>query len=121
MLELEGGLRVETNAVDLEQDEAAEHRPRAGAVTWTTGDFEPVLGEIMVRGLERVEALERVDRFLDRAVLQGLQAVTIIHGVGKGILKQAIYDMLRKDPRVADVHPGEPARGGDGVAVVRLK
>jgi len=37
------------------------------------------------------------------------------------ILKRAIYQTLRKDPRVADIRPGEPARGGDGVAIVDLK
>jgi len=29
--------------------------------------------------------------------------------------------MLRDDPRVLEVRPGEPAFGGDGVAIVRLK
>jgi DNA mismatch repair protein MutS2 len=82
---------------------------------------EAVSGELSVRGLERAEALEMVDAFLDRAVLQGLSSVVIIHGIGKGILKRALYDTLRRDPRVAGVRPGEPARGGDGVAVVDLK
>jgi DNA mismatch repair protein MutS2 len=50
-----------------------------------------------------------------------LKTVVIIHGVGKGILKRAIYEMLDKDPRVLSVQPGQPAMGGDGVAVVELK
>jgi DNA mismatch repair protein MutS2 len=75
----------------------------------------------MIRGLEKIEALEMVDHLIDRAVLQGLGSVRIIHGIGKGILKRAVYNRLRKDPRVKDIHPGEPAIGGDGVAVVELK
>ena len=59
--------------------------------------------------------------FNDRAVLHGFKSVTIIHGVGRGILRRAIYDALKRDPRVSDVHPGEPALGGDGVAVVQLR
>ena len=31
-----------------------------------------------------------------------------------------VVDELRKDPRVSGVHPGDPRRGGDGVAVVDL-
>jgi DNA mismatch repair protein MutS2 len=77
--------------------------------------------EISVRGLEKAEALELVDAFLDRAVLQGFRTVTVIHGIGRGILKRAIYDVLRKDPRVVSVRPGEPAHGGDGVAIVDLR
>lgn len=120
-LELDGGMRVETEAGDLRRP--AGEAPRAGrpSVSWSMEAHDAVSGELSVRGLEKAEALERVDAFLDRAVLQGLRTVVIIHGIGKGILKRAIYDTLRRDPRVSDVHPGEPARDGDGVAVVELK
>lgn len=121
MLELGGGLRVETSIEDLAPPRG-EVRPDAGVnVTWTADSSESVSTELMVRGMERTEALEKVDYFIDRAVLQGLRQVVIIHGVGRGVLKRAIYDMLKKDPRVRDVRPGEPALGGDGVAVVDLE
>lgn len=121
MLELAGGLRVETNIEDLVPPRG-EVRPDAGVnVTWTADSSESVSTELMVRGMERTEALEKVDYFIDRAVLQGLRQVVIIHGVGRGVLKRAIYDMLKKDPRVRDIYPGEPALGGDGVAVVDLE
>ncbi|UCF04446.1 MAG: Smr/MutS family protein [bacterium] len=120
-LELAGGMRVETKAEDLAPVHGEIQTEPGRRSTWSTESFETVPNEISVRGLDRSEALERVDTFLDKAVLQGLQTVYVIHGVGKGILKKAIYDTLRGDPRVHSVHPGEPARGGDGVAVVRLK
>jgi DNA mismatch repair protein MutS2 len=120
-LELDGGLRVETGVGDLFAARGGPHDRRRPTVSWTMAPAETVSGEISVRGLEKAEALERVDLFLDRAVLQGLGTVTVIHGIGKGILKRALYDMLRKDPRVSDVRPGDPARGGDGVAIVDLK
>jgi DNA mismatch repair protein MutS2 len=120
-LELEGGLRVETNVSDLRRARAPAPERGARKVSWTMETSAEVSSEISVRGLEKAEALERVDAFLDRAVLQGLRTVTVIHGIGKGILKRALYDVLRKDPRVSSVRPGEPARGGDGVAIVDLK
>ncbi len=121
MVELDGGLRVETRAEDLSVSERSESESSIGRISWRADPFDPVPTELMIRGLERVEALEKVDIFLDRAVLQGLDTVRIIHGIGRGILKRAVYDMLRKDSRVADVKPGEAALGGDGVAIVRLK
>lgn len=121
MLELAGGLRVETSIEDLLPHQGEVRRRPTAKVTWDADSFEPVSNELMVRGMERAEAIEKVDYFIDRAVLQGLGRVVIIHGVGRGILRRAIYDMLRKDPRVRDVHPGEPALGGDGVAVVELR
>jgi DNA mismatch repair protein MutS2 len=120
-LELRGGLRVETRVEDLAPTEEVHEYPPQRQVSWRTDDFETVTCELMVRGMEREDALREVDAFVDKAVLQGLRTVTVIHGVGKGILKRAIYDMLKADPRVKDVRPGEPALGGDGVAVVELK
>ncbi|MBN2071551.1 MAG: Smr/MutS family protein [Candidatus Krumholzibacteriota bacterium] len=121
IVELEGGLRVETRVEDLSEAEKKEVQPAKRSVSWRIDPFDPVSTELMIRGMERVEALEEVDAFLDRAVLQGLDTVRIIHGIGRGILKKAVYDMLRSDPRVKEVGPGEPALGGDGVAVVRIR
>lgn len=120
-LELDGGLRVETAREDLHRASGERRQSREPSASWSMESHEAVPAELSVRGLERAEALERVDAFLDRAVLQGLRSVFIIHGIGRGILKRALYESLRGDPRVAGVRPGEPARGGDGVAVVDLK
>ncbi len=120
-LELPGGLRVETSVDDLFPAEAERDEKRR-TVSWSSaGPRGDVSSELMVRGMERQDALEEVDRFIDRAVLNGLHSVTIIHGVGQGILKRAIYDALKRDPRVKGIRPGEPAAGGDGVAVVDLE
>jgi DNA mismatch repair protein MutS2 len=120
-LELDGGLRVETLIQDLYASRVQGREALERRVSWTMETHGSATDEISVRGLEKAEALERVDAFLDQAVLQGLRTVTVIHGIGKGILKRALYDMFRKDPRVSGVRPGEPARGGDGVAIVDLK
>ncbi len=118
---LDGGLKVETKMEDLSAvKRKKEGRPRK-RVRWTASSAGPAEAEIMVRGMERSEALEKVDYLIDRAVLQGLGSVRIIHGIGKGILKEAVYSRLKDDPRVKDIHPGEPSIGGDGVAVVELK
>ncbi len=121
LVELPGGLRVETGCEDLSAPGEKKAKKPMNKVTWKTSESEPVSTELMIRGLEKVEALEEVDLFIDRAVLQGLDTVRIIHGIGRGILRQAVYDMLKTDPRVADIRPGEAAVGGDGVAVVRLR
>jgi DNA mismatch repair protein MutS2 len=120
-LELPGGLRVETSVDDLSPAEM-ERGEVEKTVSWSAeGPRGEITSELMVRGMERQDALEEVDRFIDRAVMHGLHRVTIIHGVGQGILRRAIYDALKKDPRVKEIRPGEPAAGGDGVAVVELE
>jgi DNA mismatch repair protein MutS2 len=74
-----------------------------------------------VRGETREDAIEAVDRFLDRAVLSGVQEVLIVHGVGEGVLLRAIRGLLQSDPRVDSSRQGMPGEGGMGVTVVRLK
>jgi len=120
-LELDGGLRVETSVDDLRKPQEEIVRKGRSRPVWSVDVSGEVSDTLSVRGMEKADALELVDRFIDRAVLHGLNRVVIIHGKGRGILRRAIYDMLKKDSRVNDIHPGEPARGGDGFAIVELK
>ncbi len=84
-------------------------------------EFEP-LGStsIDVRGREREEALEAVDRFIDRAVLSGVHELKIIHGVGGGVLLRAIHNRLKDDPRVKSIRLGHTPEGGAGVTFAVL-
>ncbi len=68
-------------------------------------------------GLRVDEALPLVDRLIDQAVLHGTEKVDIIHGVGTGRLKRAVWDHLKHHTLVKDVH----ADANPGVTVVDLK
>jgi len=74
-----------------------------------------------VRGLDSGEATYRVDMYLDEASLGGLNEVTIIHGMGTGVLKDEIGKMLRNHPHVNKSRPGEYGEGGQGVTIVTLR
>jgi DNA mismatch repair protein MutS2 len=45
----------------------------------------------------------------------------LIHGHGKGALRDAVRDAVKQSPIVARSRPGEQREGGDGVTVVWLK
>ena len=63
------------------------------------------------------EALPLVDRLIDQAVLHGQEKVDIIHGVGTGRLKRAVWDHLKHHGLVKELH----ADANPGVTVVDLK
>jgi DNA mismatch repair protein MutS2 len=63
------------------------------------------------------EALPLVDRLLDQAMLHGQEKVDIIHGVGTGKLKAAVWDHLKRHRAVKDMHGGD----NPGVTVVELR
>ena len=76
--------------------------------------------ELDLRGIRVEEALERVDAFLDRALLEGVSQVRIIHGKGTGALRQALREHLSRHSMVAFHEPEEDAIGGDGATLVTL-
>ena len=76
---------------------------------------------IDVRGETREMALERVDAFVDSAVLNGVQEIKVIHGIGTRVLLDAIRNNLRADTRVKSVRMAGGFDGGDGASVVVLK
>lgn len=84
-------------------------------------NLKSVQTSVDVRGLDAGEATYRVDMYLDEASLGGLEEVTIIHGVGTGVLKDELSKMFRNHPHVKKYRPGEYGEGGQGVTMVTLK
>ncbi len=77
--------------------------------------------QVDIRGMDTIDGIMEVDRFLDQAVLMGLGTVTIIHGKGTGALRAAVQDHLRKLKTVKSFRPGMYGEGEAGVTVVELK
>lgn len=77
--------------------------------------------ELHVRGLDREEATAAVERFLDRALLQGAPTARIVHGKGSGVLRRAVHDLLRQHPRVSEFRLGQHGEGGYGVTIATLR
>jgi DNA mismatch repair protein MutS2 len=77
--------------------------------------------EIDLRGLLGEEAIPKVERFLDDAVVAGLHRVDIIHGKGTGALRKRVADFLKTCPHVKAYRLGEWNEGGTGVTVVELE
>lgn len=81
---------------------------------------QPVL-EINILGLTVGEALYEVDNFIDRAVTDNLVEIKIIHGVGTGKLRSAIWEHLRRHKNVESYRLGKYGEGETGVTFVKLK
>jgi len=77
--------------------------------------------QIDIRGTNIEEAETILDKYLDDAVLAGLDEAIIIHGKGTGALRKGIRIYLKAHRSVKEIHIGEANQGGDGVTVVKLK
>lgn len=80
----------------------------------------PIL-EINVLGLTVIEALYEVDNFIDKALIDNLDEIKVIHGVGTGKLKNAIAEHLKKHKRVESFRSGKYGEGETGVTFIKLK
>lgn len=77
--------------------------------------------EIDLRGMERIEAVDATQRFIDAAVMAKLEEVRIIHGKGTGALREAVQAELRRSKAVKSFRLGRFGEGESGVTVVTLK
>ncbi|WEG13935.1 endonuclease MutS2 [Pullulanibacillus sp. KACC 23026] len=77
--------------------------------------------ELDLRGERYEEAMERLDKYLDAALLAGYPSVSIIHGKGTGALRKGVQTRLSKHPRIKSIRLGGMNEGGHGVTVVEFK
>ncbi len=77
--------------------------------------------EVHLRGLTVDEAIEKIDKYLDSAVVSGLNQIYVIHGKGTGTLRKVISGYLKKHSAVKSFRLGDWNEGGAGVTVVQLK
>ncbi len=77
--------------------------------------------ELDIRGYSVDEGIYEVDRFIDNAILSHIGVITIIHGKGTGVLKNAIREHLRHHKQVKSCRRGIYGEGEDGVTIAELK
>ena len=74
--------------------------------------------ELDVRGERLNDAVEKVTRYVDDAVMLGVSSVRIIHGKGTGVLRDELQKLIRTIPGVAGVRDEHIQFGGTGVTIV---
>ena len=114
---------LDRRAAEMEQAPPAEAGASAPAQKRIQVKIEApsVTSEINVIGCTGEEARERVDKFLDTAVLASIPRVRVVHGHGKGVLRRTLAEMFATHPHVQRHYPAEQREGGTGATIVELR
>ncbi len=88
-------------------DEGVKRRARVGDEFW-------------VHGMRAQQAADAIDEYIEKAVLAEHHRVRIIHGKGRGILRDVIHRALDRHPLVGMFYDAEPDDGGEGVTIAEI-
>ena len=78
------------------------------------------VSEVDLRGMDSVEAICVLERFIDEAFRSNVPSVRIIHGKGTGVLRAAVQQSLRKSKQVKKFRLGVYGEGEDGVTIAEF-
>lgn len=76
--------------------------------------------EVDVRGQRTEEALQKIQAFIDDAIMLDFSELRILHGKGNGILKEMIRNYLKSEPAVKSFRDEHVQFGGTGITVVEI-
>ncbi|MDY7033725.1 MAG: endonuclease MutS2 [Thermodesulfobacteriota bacterium] len=117
-----GNLRVKARINNLEKayESGSDDHVFNGEISFDQPVSEKK-SEINVIGLRVDDALPLVDKAIDRAILNGMTELDIIHGRGTGRLREAIREYLSNHSFVEKFFSADLSHGGAGVTVVGIR
>ena len=93
-------------------------RPQHSGREMKLAAFSP---EVDLRGMDSIEAISILQRYLDEAMRSNLSTVRIIHGKGTGTLRTAVHQELKRNKFVKNYRLGVYGEGEDGVTIAEFR
>lgn len=94
---------------------------RPGASVPRPSALNPVSMDLVLIGQRVDEAMDRLEKFVDEALVQDARVLRIVHGHGTGKLREAVRQFFDRHPLVASFGPAPDNQGGAGATVVTLR
>ena len=122
--QLQAGILKMTAKADeiylLEQENAYKPKPGRPAHSGRQMKLAAMAPEIDLRGMDAVEAICVLERYMDEAMRSNIGPVRIIHGKGTGTLRAAVHQSLRKNKFIKSFRLGLYGEGEDGVTIAEF-
>lgn len=123
-LEVQCGIiksRVPAEDIEIIDEEQMVKKGRLKPARTGISKTQNISTEINLLGMTTDEAIYRLDKYIDDALLAGLSTIRIVHGKGTGALRDAVASHLRRSKSIASFRLGEYGEGDAGVTIAELK
>ena len=123
-LQLQAGVLKLTAKPDevylLENENPYKEKTARPAHSGKQMNMAAIAGEVDLRGMDSVDAIHRLEQYLDEAMRGKLHSVRIIHGKGTGVLRSAVHQSLKRNKFVKHFRLGVYGEGEDGVTIAEF-
>ena len=124
-LQLQAGILKMTAKQDevylLENDNPYKQKAARPAHSGRQMNVSAPASEVDLRGMDSVEAICVLERYMDEAMRGNAHSVRIIHGKGTGTLRAAVHQALKKNKFVKTFRLGVYGEGEDGVTIAEFR
>ena len=114
-----GIMKMKVKEKDMEFIKSEQKKETKPLATIKGKDYHVGL-ELDLRGERYENAILKVEKYIDDALLASYPRVSIIHGKGTGALRQGVTEYLKQHRSVKRIRLGEAGEGGSGVTVVEF-
>ena len=80
-----------------------------------------VKAQLDLRGMRYEEAELELDNYIDQALLANLIQITIVHGIGTGVIREMVQKKLQKHRHIKSYEYAPINAGGSGATIAILK
>ncbi|MGX7048415.1 DNA mismatch repair protein MutS [Lactococcus piscium] len=80
-----------------------------------------IQAQLDLRGTRFEEAQKQLDDYLDQALLANLHQITVVHGIGTGVIREMVREYLQRSRHVKSYTYAPQNAGGSGATIVTLK
>ncbi|MBX0358980.1 endonuclease MutS2 [Halobacillus sp. Nhm2S1] len=115
-----GVMKVKAKRKELEFVKAKQPYKEKPMATVKGKNFH-VKTELDLRGERYEDALNRLEKYIDDALLAGYPRVSIIHGKGTGALRTAVQSFAKNHRSISSHRAGGMNEGGSGVTVLEFR
>ncbi len=105
----------------LENDNPYKQKAARPAHSGRQMNVSAPASEVDLRGMDSVEAICVLERYMDEAMRGNAHSVRIIHGKGTGTLRAAVHQALKKNKFVKTFRLGVYGEGEDGVTIAEFR